>query len=153
MSSTAVSYGRVSGAGISWAAWVAGIGLGLTVAMQVSTIVITDINTVYGAILSLSRVAALVGTYLSVIGIFLIARIPAVEKSIGHDQLVIWHRHLGPWSLYLIGAHFVLVVVGYAGQDQFSLAREIWRMLNDFAWMWWALAGFVLMVQAGGSSF
>jgi len=153
MSSTAVSYGRVSGAGISWAAWVAGIGLGLTVAMQVSTIVITDINTVYGAILSLSRVAALVGTYLSVIGIFLIARIPAVEKSIGHDQLVIWHRHLGPWSLYLIGAHFVLVVVGYAGQDQFSLAREIWRMLNDFAWMWWALAGFVLMVQAGITSY
>jgi ferredoxin-NADP reductase len=43
--------------------------------------------------------------------------------------------------------------VGYAGQDQLSLAREIWRMLNDFAWMWWALAGFVLMVQAGITSY
>jgi ferredoxin-NADP reductase len=55
--------------------------------------------------------------------------------------------------LYLIGAHFLLVTVGYAGQDQMSLAREIWRMLNDFAWMWWALAGFVLMVQAGITSY
>ena len=148
-----VTFGRVSLAGISWAAWVAGIGMGATIAMQVSTLHMQDINTVYGAVLSLSRLAALVGTYLSVIGIFLIARIPVVEKSIGHDQLVIWHRNLGPWSLYLIGAHFLLVVVGYAGQDQMSLAREIWRMLNDFAWMWWALAGFVLMVQAGITSY
>ena len=148
-----VTFGRVSAAGVSWAAWVAGIGMGITIAMQVSTLHMHDINTVYGAVLSLSRLAALVGTYLSVIGIFLIARIPAVEKSIGHDQLVIWHRNLGPWSLYLIGAHFLLVVVGYAGQDQMSLAREIWRMLNDFAWMWWAFAGFVLMVQAGITSY
>lgn len=148
-----VTFGRVSLAGISWAAWVAGIGMGITIAMQVSTLHSHDINTVYGAVLSLSRLAALVGTYLSVIGIFLIARIPVVEKSIGHDQLVIWHRNLGPWSLYLIGAHFLLVVVGYAGQDQMTLAQEIWRMLNDFAWMWWALAGFVLMVQAGITSY
>ena len=153
MVSEKVTFGRVSLAGISWAAWVAGIGMGVTIAMQVSTLHMHDINTVYGAVLSLSRLAALVGTYLSVIGIFLIARIPVVEKSIGHDQLVIWHRNLGPWSLYLIGAHFLLVVVGYAGQDQMSLAREIWRMLNDFAWMWWALAGFVLMVQAGITSY
>jgi predicted ferric reductase len=148
-----VTFGRVSLAGISWAAWVAGIGMGITIAMQVSTLHMHDINTVYGAVLSLSRLAALVGTYLSVIGIFLIVRIPVVEKSVGHDQLVIWHRNLGPWSLYLIGAHSLLVVVGYAGQDQLSLAREIWRMLNDFAWMWWALAGFVLMIQAGITSY
>jgi predicted ferric reductase len=153
MSTPVVSFGRVWSAGVSWAAWVAGIGMGLTVAMQVSTMNIADINTVYGAIVSASRLAALVGTYLSVIGIFLIARIPAVEKSIGHDQLVIWHRNLGPWSLYLIAAHFLLVVVGYAGQDQMSLASEIWRMLNDFAWMWWALVGLVLMVQAGITSY
>ena len=127
--------------------------MGITVAMQVSTLHISDINSVYGVVLTVSRLAALVGTYLSVIGIFLIARIPAVEKSIGHDQLVIWHRNLGPWSLYLIGAHFFLVTVGYAGQDQMTLAQEIWRMLNDFAWMWWALAGFVLMIQAGITSY
>jgi predicted ferric reductase len=153
MSSPAISFGRVSDAGISWAAWVAGIGMGLTVAMQVSTLHMHDIDSVYAVVLSVSRLAALVGTYLSVIGIFLIARIPVVEKSIGHDQLVIWHRNLGPWSLYLIGAHFLLVVVGYAGQDQMSLAREIWRMLTDFAWMWWALAGLVLMVMAGVTSY
>ena len=53
MNSSKVTYGRVSQAGISWAAWVAGIGLGLTVAMQVSTLHITDLNSVYGVVLSL----------------------------------------------------------------------------------------------------
>jgi hypothetical protein len=62
-----VTFGRVSLAGISWAAWVAGIGMGITIAMQVSTLHTHDINTVYGVVLSLSRLAALVGTYLSVI--------------------------------------------------------------------------------------
>jgi hypothetical protein len=33
-----VTFGRVSAAGISWAAWVAGIGMGITIAMQVSTL-------------------------------------------------------------------------------------------------------------------
>ena len=153
MFSGEVTFGRVNAAGISWAAWVAGIGMGITIGMQVSGLHMHDLNTVYGVVLSLSRLTALMGAYLSVIGIFLIARIPAVEKSIGHDQLVIWHRNLGPWSLYLIGAHFFLVVVGYAGQDQMTLAQEIWRILNDFAWMWWAMAGFVLMVLAGITSY
>jgi hypothetical protein len=62
-----VTFGRVSAAGISWAAWVAGIGMGLTIAMQVSTLQMRDIESVYGVVLSLSRLAALVGTYLSVI--------------------------------------------------------------------------------------
>lgn len=29
-------------------------------------------------------------------GIFLIAQIPWVERGVGHDRLVIWHRKLGP---------------------------------------------------------
>ena len=70
MNQSKVSFSRVSSAGISWAAWAAGIGMGLTIAMQVSTLHMQDINSVYAVVLSLSRLAALVGTYLSVIGIF-----------------------------------------------------------------------------------
>ena len=52
VSSERVTYARVSLAGISWAAWVAGIGMGITVAMQVSTLHISDINSVYGVVLT-----------------------------------------------------------------------------------------------------
>jgi predicted ferric reductase len=143
----------VRGTGVDIAAWVVGIGLGLTVAMQIESMTISDVNSVYAVITSLSRIAALVGSYFSVVGIFMIARISWVEKSVGHDRLVIWHRNLGPWSLYLIGLHVVLVVIGYAGREQVSLAREIWTILTTYPWMWWALVGFALMIQAGVTSY
>jgi hypothetical protein len=76
-----------SGAGVDWAALIAGLGLGLTVAMQVTTMTYTDISSVYALITSFSRLCALVGTYFAILGIFLIARIPFVERGVGHDRL------------------------------------------------------------------
>ena len=94
-----------SSAGTDWAALALGAGLGLTLALQLTTVRLSDFNTFYSVIVSISRLAALVGTYCAVVGMFLIARIPWVERGVGHDRLVTWHRKLGPWSLYLIGAH------------------------------------------------
>jgi tripartite-type tricarboxylate transporter receptor subunit TctC len=50
--------------------------------------------------------------------------------------------------LYLIGAHVLFIVVSSAGQDGVMLAVEMWQMLNSMAWMWPALAGFILMVNS-----
>jgi predicted ferric reductase len=147
------TYKKYSSTGVDWAAWFLGIGLGLTLALQVTTMRWSDISSVYSAIASLSRVAGLVGTYFAIVGIFLVARIPWVERGVGHDRLVTWHRKLGPWSLYLMGAHVLFIVLSFAGQDNVMLAVELWRMLNSFEWMWPALAGFVLMVMAGVTSY
>ena len=95
----------------------------------------------------------LVGAYLAIVGILLVARIPWVERGVGHDRLVTWHRNLGPWSLYGIGAHVFFIVLSFAGQDSIPLYKELWRMLNSFEWMWFALAGFVLMILAGVTSY
>jgi hypothetical protein len=51
--------------------------------------------------------------------------------------------------LYLIGAHVFLIVLGFAGQDQIPLYKKMWQFLTLYDWMWFALAGFVLMVLAG----
>lgn len=68
---------------------------------------------------------ALVRTHLSVVGFFLVARIPVLERRVGHDRLVTWHRKVGPWSLYLIGAHVFLIVLGCMGKDQIRLYRAM----------------------------
>jgi hypothetical protein len=94
-----------SAAGTDWAALALGAGLGLTLALQATTLRSGDFKDFYSVVVTISRLAALVGTYLSVVGIFLVVRIPVVERGVGHDRLVTWHRKLGPWSLYLIGAH------------------------------------------------
>jgi hypothetical protein len=88
-----------SAAGVDWAALIAGLGLGLTVAMQVTTMTYSDVSSPYALITSFSRLCALVGTYFAIVGIFLVARIPFVERGVGHDRLVTWHRKLAPYSL------------------------------------------------------
>ena len=142
-----------SAAGTDWAALLLGAGLGLTLALQLTTVRLSDFNTFYAVVVSLSRLLALVGTYCAIVGIFLVARIPWVESGVGHDRLVTWHRKLGPWSLYAIGAHVFLIVLGFAGQDSIPLYKEMWDFLTTYDWMWFALAGFVLMVLAGVTSY
>jgi predicted ferric reductase len=95
----------------------------------------------------------LVGTYFAILGIFLIARIPFVERGVGHDRLVTWHRKLAPYSLFLIGFHVFFIIFGFAGQDQIPLYKETWNMLTKFYWMWAALGGFILMILAGVTSY
>ena len=147
------TYKKHSAAGVDWAAWLLGVGLGFTLALQATTMRASDINSVYSVIASVSRLAALTGTYFAIVGIFFVARIPAVERGVGHDRLVAWHRKLGPWSLYLILLHVLFIVLSFAGQDHIPLYKEMWTFLQTFPWMWPALAGFILMMLAGVTSY
>ena len=142
-----------SGVGTDWAALLLGAGLGLTLALQLTTVRKSDFTSVYATLASVSRLSALVGTYFAIVGIFLVARIPWVEKGVGHDRLVTWHRKLGPWSLYAIGAHVFFIIFSFSGQDSIPLYKELWRILNTYEWMWPALAGFFLMILAGVTSY
>ncbi len=144
---------KFSAAGTDWAALLTGLGLGLTVALEVTTLRKSDISSFYAVVQTTSRFAALIGTYFALLGILLVARIPWVERGVGHDRLVTWHRKLGPWSLYLIGLHILLITVGYAGQFQVSIFSESISILTTFEWMWAALAGFVFMITAGVTSY
>jgi predicted ferric reductase len=136
-----------------WAAIVLGVGLGLTVAIEIESMSASDWHGVYPTITSISRLAALVGSYFALVGLVLVARIPWIERSVGHDRLVRWHRKLGPWSLYLIFFHVFLVGLGYAGGDRVSIAVELWRMTIKYPWMIEADVAFVLMIAAGVSSY
>ena len=147
------TFRKHTAAGVDWAAWLLGVGLGFTLALQATTMRASDINSVYSVIASISRLAALTGTYFAIVGIFFVARIPAVERGVGHDRLVAWHRKLGPWSLYLILLHVLFIVLSFAGQDHIPLYKEMWTFLQTFPWMWPALAGFILMMLAGVTSY
>ena len=139
--------------GVDAASLILGLGLGFTLALQVVSMRHSDIATFYAIVDTVSRFFALIGSYFAIVGVMLVARIPWVERGVGHDRLVIWHRKLGPWSLYLVGAHVFFVVFGYAGQDRISLAVELWRLMHQYLWMWPALGGFILMVLAGVTSY
>jgi len=148
-----ISERRFSAAGTDWAAVLTGLGLGLTVALELTALRSSDISSLYSIIQTISRFAALIGTYFALLGILLVSRIPWVERGVGHDRLITWHRKLGPWSLYLIGFHVLLITVGYAGQFQEKILGEFINILTTFNWMWAALAGFIFMITAGITSY
>ncbi len=136
-----------------YASLVLGLGLGLTLAVFVETLTANDLNGVYPIITTISRICALVGTYLALVGLVLVSRIAWVEKSVGHDRLVTWHRKLGPYSLFLIGFHVLFVTLGYAGNDQIPMAKELWNLITRFPWMLPAFVGFLFYIAAGVSSY
>jgi predicted ferric reductase len=148
-----ISERKFSAAGTDWAALLTGLGLGLTVALELTTLRKSDLASIYSILQATSRFTALIGTYFALLGILLVSRIPWVERGVGHDRLVTWHRKLGPWSLYLIGLHVLLVTIGYAGQFHVNLASELINILKTFNWMWAALAGFIFMITAGVTSY
>ena len=69
---------------------ITGLGLGFTLAIQITTLTTSDFADIYSQITTASRFFALTGSYLSIIGLLLIARISWVENVFGHDRLVIW---------------------------------------------------------------
>ena len=132
---------------------ITGLGLGFTLAIQIITLNAHDFSSVYSIITMVSRFCALIGSYLAIIGLLLIARIPWIEQAMGHDRLVTWHRKSAPYSLYFISLHVFLVVLGYAGADQNRIGSTLWVMITTYPWMLPATAGFLLLLLAGISSY
>lgn len=130
-----------------------GLGLGFTLTIQITTLTVGDFADPYAIITTISRFFALTGSYLSIIGLLLIARIPWVENALGHDRLVVWHRKAMPYALYMITLHVLLVALGYAGAEGKFVAQEIWYMVTTYPWMLPAFVGFLALIAAGITSY
>src|SRR4051794_11074234 len=94
----------------------AGIGLGVTIGLEVTAETTGSLSAPGGIATALGRLAGLLAAYAMVVVVLLVARVPPLERAIGQDRLVAWHRKLGPWPLYLLLAHGLLITVGYACQ-------------------------------------
>jgi predicted ferric reductase len=95
---------------------------------------------------SLGRITGLLGAYLALVQVLLLARIPALERAVGFDRLTVWHRLNGKICLFLVLAHVVLTTVGYQLMDRIALPAEIGRLLHSYPGMITATAGTILMV-------
>src|SRR4051794_23253544 len=86
-------------------AGLAGLGLGITLALAVGAESAGSLRAPGGVATALGRLSGLLAAYAMVIAVLLVARVPPLERAIGQDRLVRWHRKLGPWPLYLLVAH------------------------------------------------
>ena len=135
------------------ASLILGLGLGVTLGVYLITTTAHDWLWPYPVITSASRLCAMVGTYFALVGLVMTSRIAWIERAVGHDRLVYWHRRLGPYSLFLIGFHVLLVSIAYAGGDGSRVGGELWKFTTTYVWMMPATLGFLFFVMAGVSSY
>ncbi len=86
-------------------------------------------GTVAGAITSTGILAGLVGTDFILVMIVLAARVPIIDRTIGHDRAIAVHRSLGKPALYLLLAHGALLLVGYGMTSGVNPIAEIGAIL------------------------
>ncbi len=103
---------------------------------------------------SLGRLTGLLGAYLALIQVLLLARIPALERLAGFDKQTVWHRWNGHACIDLVIAHVGLTVWGYALLDKLPLSKEISTMLGGgiYPGMITATVGTALLIAVVFSS-
>lgn len=78
---------------------------------------------------SLGIIAGLVGSDFVLVMLVLAARVPLLDRTIGHDRAVALHRRLGKPALYLLLAHAVLLLAGYGMAQGIDPIAELGPML------------------------
>jgi predicted ferric reductase len=131
----------------------AGLGLGVTIALGVSAQSVTSISSLPGVVTAVGRVAGLLAGYAMAVTVALSARIGPLERAIGQDRLLRWHRRLGPWGLYLLLAHVVLITVGYAGLARTGVLAQLWELILTYQGMLGATVATLLLFLAGITSY
>ena len=86
-------------------------------------------GTVADAVTSIGIVTGLIGTDFILVMIVLAARIPIIDRTVGHDRAIAVHRSLGKPALYLLLAHGALLLVGYGMSSGINPIAEIGPML------------------------
>jgi predicted ferric reductase len=131
----------------------AGLGLGITLALGISAESAGSLRAPGGLLTAGGRLAGLAAGYAMVVVVVLVARLPPLERAIGQDRLVRWHRKLGPWPLYLLVAHAALIVTGYARAAHDGVLHQLGQLLWTYPGILAATVGGVLLIAAGVTSY
>lgn len=95
------------------------------------------------------RIAGLLCGYACAVLVGLMARVPLLERRIGADRVTRWHAMAGRYTVCLLVAHIVLILLGYAAQDGSSFLDEALTVVLDYPEMLKATAGTVILFAVG----
>jgi predicted ferric reductase len=131
---------------VTLAVTVLAFGFGATIATAVTTESWAQIRSTGGVAIFLGSITGLAGTYLALVMVLIVSRVPYVERVLGQDGLLRWHRRIAPWPILLIVAHVVLLTIGYAEAAHAGIWHEIGTLLRSFPDVLIATIGFLILV-------
>jgi predicted ferric reductase len=103
---------------------------------------VRDIHDTASLLTGLGRVTGLLGAYLALVQLLLLARIPGLDL----ERLARVHRWNGFACMTLLVAHAVLITAGYTVGDRISLQDEISRLISGYPGVITATAGLVALI-------
>jgi predicted ferric reductase len=113
---------------------------------------ISSVHSTGDAFTSIGRLTGLFAAYLALVEVVLLARVPWIERLVGFDRLTAWHRRNGHAVLWLVLAHVVAILIGYAALDKLSFPAEVQTMTTSYPGMVTAWVGTGLLIAVVVSS-
>lgn len=98
---------------------------------------------------AVGRLTGLLGTYLVLVEVILMARVPRLDRMIGMDRLATWHRRNGEYVVALLSTHAVAIIVGYALSDHVSIGNETGALVLHYPDMLAATVALGLLIGVG----
>jgi|ERR1017187_4238634 predicted ferric reductase len=133
-------------------ALIAGVGFGLSIGLAFWGQSFSSYESAGGWFTLAGRVTGLSGTYLMIIMVLLVTRLPWLEETVGQVRLVRWHRTVGGWPIVLIALHVVFITLGYAEASHVGVLSEFWTFIVHYPDMLTATVAFALLIMAGVTS-
>ena len=96
---------------------------------------------------SLGLLAGLLASDLMILQVVLLARIPWVERSWGHDLLTRRHRLIGFASFWLMIAHVTLFALERSTREPTAIPDALLRLFITDSWMLFATVGTLLLIM------
>jgi predicted ferric reductase len=129
-----------------------GIGLGISVGFAFWGESLSSLNSPGGWVTLSGRITGLAGSYLMLVMLLLISRLPWLERVVGQDRLVAWHRRIGGWPIVLIAMHIGLITWGYAQMTSVGILRQFWTFIVHYPDILASVVAFGLLMMAGFTS-
>ena len=127
----------------------AGLDLGATTTVTITAQSFSQLTAPGGLATFAGNLTGMIGTYLALLMVLLVSRLPFVEHVLGQDGLLRWHRRLAPWPISLLIAHAVLLTAGYAQAVRSGPWHEINVLIFSYPDILAATVGLALMCLAG----
>ena len=114
---------------------------------------ITDLGSWAEGLTSTGRLTGLLASFLLLVQVLLMARVPVLEQAYGQERLARVHRLVGFSSFTLMLAHIGLITWGYAAGKLSATPGELWDLTVSYPGMLLAAGGTACLLMVVVTSY
>jgi predicted ferric reductase len=128
--------------------WLAGVG-----ALSLMLAAGQPVSTLGDALTGIGRATGIVAATMMMVQLLVIARIPVIERRLGHDRAALLHGRLGRIGFVMMAAHVITLVLGYGARVKAGWWDQAWSFALHYGdEMTLAVIGFWLLIAVVATS-